>query len=160
MIPERWQALLKDGEQLGSLQLSGPDGAAREVEYIVKTNVLPARNLIVMRDPVEQDTAPSWVQDYALFLLDVDERIAAWYGGAERIYGYDAAEAMHQPVSFLYPAESSPPAKPEEEFRRSVAEGHFANEGWHLQKDGSRFWANAITVALKDENGEDRKSVV
>ncbi len=154
VIPERWQTLLKEGEQLGTLQLSGPDGAPREVEYIAKANVLPARNLLVLRDPVEADTAPSWVQDYALFLLDVEERIAAWYGGAERIYGYDAAEAMHQPVSFLYPTECSPPPVPQEEFRRSVAEGHSANEGWHLKKDGSRFWANAITVALKDEKGD------
>jgi PAS domain S-box-containing protein len=43
---------------------------------------------------------------------------------------------------------------PQEEFRRALSEGHFANEGWHLKKDGSRFWANAITVALKDEKGD------
>jgi PAS domain S-box-containing protein len=29
-------------------------------------------------------------------------------------------------------------------------------EGWQTRKDGSRFWANAITTALKDENGELR----
>ena len=33
---------------------------------------------------------PSWVQDYALYLLDVEGRIAAWYSGAARIYGYHA----------------------------------------------------------------------
>jgi formate hydrogenlyase transcriptional activator len=153
-IPERWQTMLKEGEQLGSLHLPGPDGTPREVEYIAKANVLPGRNLLVLRDPVEADTAPSWVQDYALFLLDVDERIAAWYGGAERIYGYDAQEAIHQPIGFLYPSECSPPPMPQEEFRRAVSEGHFANEGWHLKKDGSRFWANAITMALKDEKGD------
>jgi formate hydrogenlyase transcriptional activator len=153
LIPERWQTLLKEGEQLGTLQISGPDGTPREVEYIAKTNVLPARNLLVLRDPVEANPVPSWVQDYALFLLDVDERIATWYGGAERIYGYDAAEAVRQPVSFLYPIECSPPPMPQEEFRRAVNEGYFANEGWHLKKDGSRFWANAITMALKDETG-------
>jgi len=154
VIPDRWQTLLKEGEQLGSLQLSGPGGTPREVEYVAKTNVLPARNLLVLRDPVEADTAPSWVQDYALFLLDVDERIAAWYGGAERIYGYGATEAIDQPLPFLYPSECSPPPVPLEEFRRAVSEGHFANEGWHLKKDGSRFWANAITMALKDEKGD------
>ena len=141
-------------QQEGSLLLPGPDGKPREVEYIAKTNVLPARNLLVLRDPADADTSPSWVQDYALFLLDVEERVAAWYGGAERIYGYDAAEAMHQPVSFLYPIECSPPSMPQEEFRRAASEGHFANEAWHLKKDGSRFWANAITTALKDENGD------
>ena len=29
-----------------------------------------------------------------------------------------------------------------------------ATEGWHVKKDGSRFWANVITMALKDENGD------
>jgi formate hydrogenlyase transcriptional activator len=154
LLPERWETLLKEGEQLGTLQLSGPDGTPLEVEYIAKTNVLPARNLLVLRDPVEATPVPSWVQDYALFLLDVDERIAAWYGGAKRIYGYGATEALHQPVSFLYPGECSPPPAPHEEFRRAVSEGHFATEGWHLKRDGSRFWASAITVAVKDENGD------
>jgi PAS domain S-box-containing protein len=154
VIPDRWQTLLKEGEQLGSLQLSGPGGIPREVEYVAKTNVLPARNLLVLRDSAAADTAPSWVQDYALFLLDIDESIAAWYGGAERIYGYSVTEAMRQPVSFLYPGECSPPPMPQEEFRRAVREGHFANEAWHLKKDGSRFWANAITMALIDEKGD------
>ena len=27
-------------------------------------------------------------------------------------------------------------------------------EGWHLKKDGSRFWANVITLALKDQDGD------
>jgi formate hydrogenlyase transcriptional activator len=154
VIPDRWQTLLKQGEQVGSLQLAGSDGTAREVRYVAKTNVLPARNLLVLHDPAEALSDPSWVQDYALFLLDVDERIAAWYGGAERIYGYDAAEASQQHISFLYPTDCSPPAMPKEEFRRAVSEGHFANEGWHLKNDGARFWANAITVALRDEKGD------
>ena len=28
------------------------------------------------------------------------------------------------------------------------------DEGWHVRKNGSRFWANVITMALKDENGD------
>ena len=38
--------------------------------------------------------------------------------------------------------------------KRAAAEGHFGNEGWQAKKDGSRFWANVITMALKDENGD------
>ena len=53
----------------------------------------------------EQRSIPSWVQDYALFLLDVDGRIVGWYSGAERIYGYNADEATGRHVSFLYPGE-------------------------------------------------------
>ena len=101
-----------------------------------------------------KDRIPSWVQDYALFLLDVDGRVAAWYSGAERIYGYKSDEAIGQHVSFLYPGEDTLRVKLQEELKRAAAEGHFGNEGWHVKKDGSRFWANVITMALKDENGE------
>jgi formate hydrogenlyase transcriptional activator len=157
VIPERWRTFLKEGEQEGSLQLLGPDGTPREVEYTAKTNVLPARNLLVLRDktnPAEPEVVPSWVQDYALFLLDPDGRIVTWYEGAKRIYGYNAGEAVHQHSSFLYSADEPLRATPDEAFKRARAEGHFVSEGWHLKKNGSRFWANAITMALKDENGE------
>jgi PAS domain S-box-containing protein len=154
VIPERWKTFLKEGEQAGSLQLLGPDGAPREVEYIAKTNVLPVRHLLVLRDktnPVEEEAIPSWVQDYALFLVGAGGEVVAWYGGAARIYGYAADEAIHQNVKFLYPGEEQAGAA--EELRRAAAEGHFASECWHLRNDGSRFWGNSITQALKDEDG-------
>jgi PAS domain S-box-containing protein len=37
---------------------------------------------------------------------------------------------------------------------RAAGEGHKGNEGWRQRKDGSRFWANAVTMALKDQNGD------
>ncbi len=40
------------------------------------------------------------------------------------------------------------------ELSRAAVGGHFGSEGWLVKKDGSRFWANAITMALKDQNGE------
>jgi PAS domain S-box-containing protein len=41
----------------------------------------------------------------------------------------------------------------QEEFDRAAAEGHMGTEGWQTRKDGARFWANSITMALKNENG-------
>ncbi|MDP8989490.1 MAG: PAS domain-containing protein, partial [Acidobacteriota bacterium] len=76
MISEQWKAFLEEGEQVGTLQLLGPDGTPRDVEYIAKGNVLPVRHLLVLRDKTEaagsdkdlsQNAIPSWVQDYALF---------------------------------------------------------------------------------------------
>jgi formate hydrogenlyase transcriptional activator len=167
VISERWQAFLQEGEQVGTLQLLGPDGNPRDVEYIAKGNVLPVRHLLVLRDKTKpgevdqdpsQNTIPSWVQDYALFVLDLDGQIVAWYGGAERIYGYKSAEAIGQHESFLYASLSSSEdvlrVTLREELKRAAGEGHFGNEGWHAKKDGSRFWANVITMALNDENRE------
>jgi formate hydrogenlyase transcriptional activator len=145
--------------------LVSSDGSLREVEYTAKGNVLPVRHLLVLRDkpgkPETEGSAeavtgaiPGWVQDYALFLLSVEGDVVAWYAGAERIYGYTSAEVTDQHVSLLYPAEDTLRARLREELKRSVVDGHFGNEGWSMRKDGTRFWANVITMALKDESGE------
>jgi formate hydrogenlyase transcriptional activator len=167
VISERWNAFLKEGEQEGTLKLVGADGTPREVEYTAKGNVLPARNLLVLNDKTANDggpavadkeplknRVPTWVQDYALFLLGVDGQVVAWYAGAERIYGYKNGEVTGQHVALLYPDEDTLRARLDEELKRASAEGHFGNEGWQVRKDGSRFWANVITMALKDERGD------
>ena len=161
-ISQLWRAFLEHGEQEGSLQLASPDGKLREVEYTAKGNVLPVRHVFVLRDKsavvepgqAEKDRTPSWVQDYALFLLDAHGCIAAWYSGAARIYGYKEDEALGQHISFLYPSEDTLSFKIQEELKRTANEGHLGSEACHVRKDGSRFWANVITMALKDESGE------
>ncbi|MDP8991128.1 MAG: sigma 54-interacting transcriptional regulator [Acidobacteriota bacterium] len=161
VLSERWRAFLADGEQVGTLPLVGPDGAPREVEYTAKGNVLPVRHLLVLRDKNKRDSdrdstpniIPPWVQDYALFLLDAEGQVAAWYAGAERIYGYKRDETAGRHVSYLYAGDDTLRTKLDEELRRSAAEGHLGNEGWQVKKDGSRFWANVITMSLKDEDG-------
>ncbi|MDT9115667.1 PAS domain S-box protein, partial [Escherichia coli] len=91
---------------------------------------------LVLRDKNKRDAErdatpniiPPWVQDYALFLLDAEGQVAAWYGGAERIYGYKSDETAGRHVSFLYAGDDSLRAKLEEELRRTAAEGHLGNE--------------------------------
>jgi formate hydrogenlyase transcriptional activator len=153
MISERWSTFLREGEQQGTLPLVVADGVAREVEYIAKGNVLPARNVVVLRDDSIKSSVPAWVQDYALFLLDVDGLIVAWYAGAERIYGSKSDEVAGKHVSLFYPDENAQ-RELQAKLNRAAKEGHVAAEGWHLKKDGSRFWANVITVALKDQDGD------
>ena len=164
-ISEMWRTFLGQGEHSGTLRLASPDGTINEVTYTAKGNVLPVRHLLVLHnktasaqadelDQASDENAPAWVQDYALFLLDVDGNIVSWYSGAARIYGYPEAEAAGRHVSSLYASGEMRGVDPQQELDRSAAEGHFGYEGWHARKDGSRFWANAITVALRDETGE------
>ena len=118
---------------------------------------LPERHVLALRDKSKKllraadGEDPAWVQDYALFFFDADGRIAGWYSGAERIYGYRSKEIAGQPVSCLYPDEDALGVKLKEELKRAAAQGHFGNEGWHIKKDGSRFWANVLTMALRGE---------
>jgi formate hydrogenlyase transcriptional activator len=93
------------------------------------------------------------VQDYALFLLDADGQIVAWYAGAERIYGYKSVRSSAGTCRSSIPTKDAlrQAAGTIEEGRRRRP---CRDEGWHVKKDGSRFWANVITMALKDENGD------
>lgn len=163
-ISQLWTSLQEREELEGNLRLVAPDGSLRDVEFVAKGNILPVRHVLVLHDSkrsagvgaADGGTIPSWVQDYALYLLDVEGCVAAWYAGAARIYGYHVDEAIDQYVSFLYPGDDALGTRLNEEFRRAAAEGHAGTEGWQTRKDGSRFWANAITMALKDASGELR----
>ncbi len=160
-VSESWRAFLEEEEHAGSLQLVGADGERSEVAYTVKANVLPVRHVLALGKKTvssatgqsETESIPTWVQDYALFLLDSEERVVNWYAGATRIFGYDADEAIGQHASFLYPPEELLRKTVQEDCHRATVEGHIGVEGWRVRKDGSRFWANAITMALKDANG-------
>jgi formate hydrogenlyase transcriptional activator len=163
VISERWRTFLEEGEQVGTLQLLGPDGTPRDVEYVAKGNVLPVRHLLALRDKSAaavpdadpaQNSIPSWVQDFALSLLDVDGQIVAWYGGSERIYQYTSNEAVGQNATLLNPDEDPLQVTMKEELKRAASEGHFGAEGWHVKKNGIRFWANVITMALRSESGD------
>jgi PAS domain S-box-containing protein len=154
-----WQSFLEQGEQEGTFPLVGLDGNVRDVDYTAKGNILPVQHLLVLHDKtkekkIDEDPVSSWVKDYAFFLLDPNGRIVACYSGAERIYGYKDREIIGQPVSCLYPGDDNLRVTLLGELKRAAAAGHFGNEDWHCRKDGSRFWANVHTVALKDENGE------
>ncbi len=159
-ISQLWRDLRLQGQQEGILHLIDSQSKPRDVEFTAKRNVLPVRHVLVLHNKTAagtesdvKDDVPAWVQDYALYLLDIDGNISAWYAGAERIYAYAASDALGEHVSFLYPSEDNPAVKMHDELARAAAEGHAGAEGWQARKDGSRFWANAITMALKDERG-------
>ena len=96
---------------------------SEKVVIVSLPNGLPGVNAKVRADQVKSaahpeadpEQIPSWVQDYALYLLDVNGCIAAWYSGAARIYGYDGDEAHGQHVSILYPGEEDSSAEPRQE---------------------------------------------
>ncbi len=93
------------------------------------------------------------VRDYAIFLLSPEGIVRSWNQGAERIKGYAAHEIIGQHFSRFYPAEAVERHWPEREIQAATAEGRFEDEGWRVRKDGSRFWANVVITALRDQNG-------
>ncbi len=93
------------------------------------------------------------VKDYAIFMLDPLGHITSWNRGAERIKGYRSDEIIGQHFSCFYPREDIERGKPEQELSVAASEGRLEDEGWRVRKDGSRFWADVVITAVRDEAG-------
>src|SRR5207302_4225836 len=91
--------------------------------------------------------------DCARFMLDPEGRVTSWNTGAERIKGYRPEEIIGQHMSRFYPEEDVRRGKPAAELVHARQSGRFEDEGWRVRKDGSRFWANVVISAVRDDAG-------
>jgi len=96
------------------------------------------------------------VKDYAIIMLDPAGNVMSWNQGAERIKGYRDDEIIGRHFSRFYIEEDVRQGKPQRELDRAAKEGRFEEENWRIRKDGSRFWANVVIAALRDETGQLR----
>jgi PAS domain S-box-containing protein len=90
--------------------------------------------------------------DDAIVSKSLDGIITSWNEGAERIFGYTAAEAIGQPVVMLVPKDR----KDEEpsilaRLRRGERVDHF--ETIRVRKNGEKFTASLTISPIKDLNG-------
>jgi PAS domain S-box-containing protein len=93
------------------------------------------------------------VKDYGIFMLDLQGYVLSWNIGAERIKGYRAEEIIGQHFSRFYLPEAIVGALPQQHLTNAATFGRTEVEGWRVRRDGSRFWANVVISALKDETG-------
>jgi PAS domain S-box-containing protein len=160
----------------GSIELSS--SAATGTEFVLR---LPRTSAPAGREPVSSQPAPlaevpaalsepTWelgsaserakkfqllvesVEDYAIFMLDPKGRVATWNAGAERIKGYQAREIIGHHFSRFYDEADVNSGVCEMELEVAEREGRFEAEGWRYRKGGTRFWANVVITALRDES--------
>lgn len=96
------------------------------------------------------------VRDYAIFLLDPGGYVISWNESAEKIKGFQEEEVLGKPFSIFYTEEDIANAKPGQALSVALKEGRFAEEGWRVRKDGSRFWASVVITPLYDDNATHR----
>src|ERR1044072_2109357 len=82
------------------------------------------------------------VTDYAIIIQDVDGRLEVWNPGAERMFGYTAAEAVGQSIEIIFTPEDRAQGAHLAEMRTARERGAATDERWHLRKDGSRFYVS------------------
>ena len=82
---------------------------------------------------------------HAIFALSESGEILSWNPGAQKIYGYSAADAIGRHWAFL--------ATADDDCAQSTArvQGTESDEteGWHRRHDGTLFWANVVTTAVE-----------
>jgi rsbT co-antagonist protein RsbR len=93
------------------------------------------------------------VKDYAIVLIDPQGYVASWNAGAQRIKGYTADEIIGKHFSIFYTKEDIAQGKTEKELSIALKDGRYEDESWRVRKDGSRFWANVVITALRDDHG-------
>jgi PAS domain S-box-containing protein len=96
----------------------------------------------------------SGIRDYAIIMLDPGGRIATWNPGAERLTGYNDAEALSRSFAILY-QESRGETKLAEDLREA-ASAPYEEEIWLRRRDGGRFCANLSLSPLTNDDGSLR----
>ena len=84
------------------------------------------------------------ITDYAIYMLDLKGHVANWNKGAERIKGYKAKEIVGKHFSVFYTPEDRASDLPRRALETARKEKHFLAEGWHVRKDGTRFFASVV----------------
>jgi PAS domain S-box-containing protein len=96
------------------------------------------------------------LRDLAVFEIDPSRRISGWNHGAERLFGYTAAEIVGHPLHALFPPEDSESGFPEHELASSLGNGPVQDGGWLSRRDGTRFFAAWVTHAIYDDAAQLR----
>ena len=94
------------------------------------------------------------VVDYAIYGLDTSGNVLSWNPGAQRMKGYTAEEIVGRHFSVFFTPEEVAAGKPAHELEVAARDGRFEDEDWRVRKDGSRFWANVVLSAVRNEQGE------
>jgi PAS domain S-box-containing protein len=91
-------------------------------------------------------------KEHAFMLLDTEARVLWWSPGAEYIFDRSSSEMVGQPVATLFTPEDVEKGIPDQEVKLAVNFGKAEDDRWQIRRDGSRFWATGILVALRDQN--------
>jgi PAS domain S-box-containing protein len=94
------------------------------------------------------------VRDYAIFMLNPEGRVMTWNDGARLIKGYTRDEIIGQSMTRFYTAEDQENGRPQELLQKAMRNGRAEDEGWRVRKDGTRFWADVVITAVKDDTGK------
>lgn len=91
-------------------------------------------------------------KEHAFVLLDANARVLWWSPGAGYIFDRSSSEMVGEPLGILFTPEDRDRGIPDQEIQLAVNFGKAEDDRWQLRRDGSRFWATGILLALRDQH--------
>lgn len=91
------------------------------------------------------------VRDYGIFMLDAEGRVKSWSTAAQNIFGYAAEDVPNIAWSSFYESEDVTSGKPERDLRIAASHGRHEDSGWHVRKNGTRFWGTMVICPVRQE---------
>lgn len=98
------------------------------------------------------------LRDYMVYFVDVDGRVTDWTDSAQRMTLFSPVECMGKPVTdFLVGQETDfmgEATSLDQMLRQAAVRGQHEWQSWHVRKDGSKYYAFSLLIALRNDNGE------
>jgi len=155
---EGWR-VRKDGTRFWANAVIDPirDPSGSLIGFAKITSDLTERKLVaeeLQRSQEQFRRLVDSVSDYAIFMLDPECYVTTWNSGAQRIKGYLPSEIIGEHFSRFYTDADRRDRVPQAALEIAAREGRFEKEGWRLRKDGTRFRANVVIDAIRNDSGE------
>jgi PAS domain S-box-containing protein len=96
------------------------------------------------------------VKDCAIYMLAPDGTVTSWSRAAEQLFGYHEAEILGRHRGVLFTEAQRAAGLPQRDLEEALATGRSEQEAWRVRKDGTRFWANVLVTAFRDDRGRLR----
>jgi len=96
------------------------------------------------------------IASYAVFMIDVNGRVASWNVGAERLYGYGADDIVGADFAKAFTPEDRAANILGYMLDAAGENGQATQTRWCVRKDGSRFLATVALTAVRDDDGSLR----
>ncbi|RCW72490.1 CheR family methyltransferase [Pseudorhodoferax soli] len=92
--------------------------------------------------------------EFAIFSTDLERRITGWNTGAQRLLGYQEADAVGRPLDMLFTEEDQAAGAPQREVQAALRDGRALDDRLHRRQDGSIFWASGVLMPMHGPSGK------
>jgi len=98
------------------------------------------------------------LRDYCIYFMDAAGVITDWTDSAQRMDGYPPAQMQGKHFGVLFNSTDAQigQAEANKVLRLAASRGQHDGQTWHTRKDGTRYWAHSVLIALRDNGGELR----